>query len=621
MVEDKKREEEQQLMAGDPAELCILCHNAPAVQLEDDICDFLCAICLARVRASDAMHYAMWDEKAEASDCSAPRSDSYESKHDSVSEAKCMCCGKRSVSASVVVVDGPGFSDGSGLCNKCACGDWTSDSPASRCDHEENDRWSSDDDCFDQNGWLDLSKLKKKEDKCREKQQEALQVLKANPLRRQPWMTPLEKCNWCCLMDETFHLRLELMGIDDGLSQEYDRHEALKFRIGHICPAGVVANLQLGYWGFGHGIEDNWEDADWSEAPTDFLNQFEKKTTSLRVVSYCQSGGSHVICERDASRNESGTKVLEAINSMSPLLQVHNCGERPMMSCCEVIFHIELQLPAVAFAELAGIDRSSSHIPFQFPMPRELSCDRSSPVFLVGGFWSSQTDGFSFPFDGTLQLLPALCDSTTIKAEVPVIKRARYALETVASPEPASVASKASQMLDTFALLLKSRSVLRAGYAGDDGVRQIRAWAFQQLADVLHLSGMPQINGLQDMQPEDALEAVANMAPMEGVRLEATTCDIDEDTWKWLENCLEVDRVSIWALDSFGRTCFQLHGLEMPNPVQRRMEDLPPGQEDWRRASAMNGNLLLSFGTRCLALTFLDPSCVEHLFGDGFVAD
>merc|ERR1712000_55638 len=111
-------------------------------------------------------------------------------------------------------------------------------------------------------------------------------------------------------------------------------------------------------------------------------------------------------------------------------------------------------------------------------------------------------------------------------------------------------------------------------------------------------------NDLRGMSAANALAAVANQADLDALSYDADISTIDKSDWKWMEECCEVDRVSLWALDSFGRTRFQMHGLQMCNPRFRRRRD----HETSRHATGINSKVSVHFTPGHLRLTFLDTS-------------
>merc|ERR1712087_403637 len=96
---------------------------------------------------------------------------------------------------------------------------------------------------------------------------------------------------------------------------------------------------------------------------------------------------------------------------------------------------------------------------------------------------------------------------------------------------------------------------------------------------------------LHGMSAADALAAIADMANPTCLSYDASLSPIDKSDWEWMEESYDVDRASVWALDSFGRTRFQLHGLTTHTPrAGRRLE-----HEDSRHAIGMNGKISLYF--------------------------
>merc|ERR1712039_542519 len=116
---------------------------------------------------------------------------------------------------------------------------------------------------------------------------------------------------------------------------------------------------------------------------------------------------------------------------------------------------------------------------------------------------------------------------------------------------------------------------------------------------------------LHGMSAADALAAVADMANPGYLSYDACVSPIYRSDWEWMEESYDVDRASVWALDSFGRTRFQLHGLTMRNSrAGRHLE-----HRGSRHAIGMNGKVSVCFTPGSLRLTFLDTAVAELVLG------
>lgn len=422
-----------------------------------------------------------------------------------------------------------------------------------------------------------------------------------------------------CLQASKFEMRLDLKGIDDELVEEYRTHKALRFVVGHACLCGAVAHVQLGYWGY-DGLDEDWEDADWSEAPRDFLSQFETKAVSVRATARYKDA-TYTIAEAFADTNSRGIK-FGAVNALSPLLQIHGCGERRL--CCEVIFHVELCIPTATFSHLVGLGRHTSYPTLALgdvPLPANVA---SSPLDVVGVFWSSQGidlypdqkddfdmtrdhyGPFSFLFNGTLALQPVVSNSVDWRCGISLRDRARLALETMLDP-----VAERLEMVAMIDLTLRNLAMVQTSREAAVAIPlELEAGTVSVLASLVEMAGWDG-NALRGMPANDALAAVADMVNLELLSYDASISPIGKSDWKWMEVTYKVDRVSLLALDSSGRTRFQLHGLEMHGPpAGRRLE-----HEDSRRASGMNGKISVNFTSGHLRLTFLDTSIAQLVIG------
>eukprot|EP00404_Azadinium_spinosum_P029288 CAMPEP_0180558356 /NCGR_PEP_ID=MMETSP1037_2-20121125/1688_1 /TAXON_ID=632150 /ORGANISM="Azadinium spinosum, Strain 3D9" /LENGTH=544 /DNA_ID=CAMNT_0022574693 /DNA_START=1 /DNA_END=1635 /DNA_ORIENTATION=+ len=426
-----------------------------------------------------------------------------------------------------------------------------------------------------------------------------------------------EKIMQFCVQASTFEMRLDLEGIDGERLEEYKTHTALRFIVGHTCLCGAVAHVQLGYWGYDHDPDDDWADADWSEAPGDFLSQFETKAVSVRATARYKDA-TYTIAEAFAATDSRGID-LDAINALSPLMQIHNCGERRACCDCEVIFHVELHIPTATFSHFVGLGQHRSYPTLALgsvPLPTNIA---SSPLHLVGVLWSSQGidlypdrkddfdmardhyGPFSFPFNGTLALQPVPSSS----ADVPVRDRVRLALAHMLGllGETDGMGAMVGATLQNIDHLTEVGRFMTIP-------REMEADTINVLASLLEM-GSRDGNALRGMSLVDALAAVADMADLDFLSYDASISPIDRSDWEWMEETYKVDRASLLALDSFGRTRFQLHGLEMHGPYAgRRLE-----HEDARHASGMNGKVSVRFTSSHLRLTFLDTSIAELVMG------
>lgn len=134
-----------------------------------------------------------------------------------------------------------------------------------------------------------------------------------NPTVEQ-WVAVHEKIMRFCLSESSFKIRLELGGIATELQDEHKGHDALRFQVGHICPGGAEAHVNLGYWLGG-------DEYDWSEAPQDFENQFDR-AESIHSVVYCR-GKKFIIAEAFQDTNHGHGIDADMINSLEPFMHTH----------------------------------------------------------------------------------------------------------------------------------------------------------------------------------------------------------------------------------------------------------------------------------------------------------
>lgn len=425
----------------------------------------------------------------------------------------------------------------------------------------------------------------------------------------QEFAAAYEKVMRFCMLEPSFEVRLVLGGIDGELVDEYSTHKALRFDVRHACRTGAVAHAQLGYWDYDHDSDDGWADADWSHAPRDFLNQFESHADSIHLVAQYK-GKQYTITEAFADEGSRGIS-FDLVNTLSPLMQIHSCGDRRF--CCEVIFHVEAYIPTATFTHFVGLGQSRSFPALAFGDAPLLSITTSPTLALVGSLWSSQgidsyPEKHNFPFYGTIAMQPLTFNSADLRAAVPARERARLALASMLGPAAEAHDTDSNTLRALSELVVQQISRLTETIGAVP--RDLEAGVVSGLASLVDIAGRDG-SSLRGMPADDALAVVADMANPDALIYDAAINPIDEGDWDWMEDMLEVDRVSLSALDPLGRVRFQLHALEMPSPRLGRL----PARGGSRHATGMNGNVSVYFTPCRLRLTFLDASIAESVVG------
>eukprot|EP00928_Gymnodinium_smaydae_P046402 TRINITY_DN30910_c0_g1_i1.p1 TRINITY_DN30910_c0_g1~~TRINITY_DN30910_c0_g1_i1.p1 ORF type:complete len:567 (+),score=49.27 TRINITY_DN30910_c0_g1_i1:60-1760(+) len=445
-----------------------------------------------------------------------------------------------------------------------------------------------------------------------------------------------EKIMHFCVRNSSFQLRLELGGIDDELSEEYKSHPALQFANGHTCLCGAVAHLHLGYEDDDAGSDDEssdsngpngvlgfWANGEWSIGPRNFLSQLKTCVTSVRVTAHYK-GVSHTIAETFID-DPSIHSFTAAVNALSPLMQFQYGGD-------EVLVHMQIQIPTSAYCHFVGLGQYRSYPTLQlWEVPTPLN-DNSSPLALFGVLWSSEGidmhpdhdddfdmardhyGAFSFRFDGQLSLQRLASDFQDTR--IPVAERARIALSPMLD-NVAQAANLGSDMLRTLCALVV-QNMERLTDATVEVPPELEAETVGALVALVELAGH---NGdaIRGMSAVNALAAVADMANdanTDSISYNASISSITDSDWNWMEETYEIDRLSLWALDSLGRTRFQMHGLTLGSHESRAWHRPRVESGDSRHASGMNGKVTVLLTPGHLRLTFMDSSMAELVLGE-----
>lgn len=145
----------------------------------------------------------------------------------------------------------------------------------------------------------------------------------------------------------------------------------------------------------------------------------------------------------------------------------------------------------------------------------------------------------------------------------------------------------------------------------------LEADAVRGLASVVELVNQDGVVNLHGLSAADALGALADMANsanLGALSYEADISPIDNSYWEWLRQTCQADRASLWALDSVGRTRFQLHGLQLRSSSGFGLPREDDGTAS-RHAVGMNSRVSVRFTLGHLRLTFLDTATAELVIG------